>query len=105
MIARIWHGWTTPENAAAYEKIVQDEVFAMITAKKVAGYKNIELLRRDLGSEVEFVTIMHFDDLAAVKAFAGEDYETAFVPPQARAVLKRFDSKSQHYESLRRIDY
>jgi len=105
MIARIWHGWTTPENAAAYEKIVQDEVFAMITAKKVAGYKNIELLRRDLGSEVEFVTVMHFDDLAAVKAFAGEDYETAFVPPQARAVLKRFDSKSQHYESLRRIDY
>src|SRR3989304_846827 len=105
MIARIWHGWTTPENAAAYEKIVQDEVFAMIAAKKVAGYKNIELLRRDLGAEVEFVTIMHFDDLDAVKAFAGEDYETAFVPPQARAVLKRLDARSQHYESLRRIEY
>jgi len=105
MIVRIWRGWTTPENAAAYETIVQDEVFAMIAAKKVAGYKNIELLRRDQGSEVEFVTIMHFDDLDSVKAFAGEDYETAFVPPPAHAVLKRFDARSQHYESLRRIAY
>ena len=105
MIFRIWHGWTTPENADAYQRIVQDEVFEMIAAKKVAGYHGIDLLRRSAGGEVEFVTIMRFDSIDAVKAFTGEDYERSFVPPQARAVLKRFDERAQHYEHIRHIDY
>jgi antibiotic biosynthesis monooxygenase (ABM) superfamily enzyme len=105
MIFRIWHGWTTPENAEAYERIVQDEVFAMIADKKIEGYRGIDLLRRKAGDEVEFVTIMRFDSLGSVKALAGEDYERAFVPPQAHAVLKRFEDRSQHYEHIRHIDY
>ncbi|HET7715435.1 MAG TPA: antibiotic biosynthesis monooxygenase [Bauldia sp.] len=105
MIYRIWHGWTTPENADAYQRIVQEEVFEMIEGKKVAGYRGIDLLRREIGDEVEFVTIMRFDSIDAVKAFAGEDYERAFVPPQAAAVLKRFDARSQHYDHVRHIDY
>jgi antibiotic biosynthesis monooxygenase (ABM) superfamily enzyme len=105
MIFRIWHGWTTPENADAYERLVQEEVFAMIAAKKVEGYRGIDLLRRESGKEVEFVTIMRFETLAAVKKFAGEDHERSFVPPQARAVLARFDAKAQHYDAIRHIDY
>jgi antibiotic biosynthesis monooxygenase (ABM) superfamily enzyme len=104
-IFRIWHGWTTPGNAAAYERLVQEEVFAIIADKKIAGCRGIDLLRRRAGDEVEFVTIMRFDSLANVKAFVGEDYERSFVPPQARAVLKRFDDGSQHYEHIRHIDY
>ena len=98
MIARIWHGWTTPQNADAYETLLKTEIFSGIAAKNVKGYRGIELLRRPLGDEVEFVTIMWFDSLAAVKAFAGEDHETAYVPDKARAVLARFDARSQHYE-------
>ena len=105
MIFRIWHGWTTLENADAYQRIVQDEVFAMIAEKKISGYRGIDLLRRTIGNEVEFVTIMNFDSLENVKAFVGEDYERAFVPPQARAVLKRFDDRSQHYEHIHRVEY
>ena len=105
MIFRIWHGWTTPDNADAYQRIVQHEVFAMIADKKVAGYHGIDLLRRNAGDEVEFVTIMRFDSLDAVKAFAGADYDRSFVPPQARAVLKRFDERAQHYDHIRHIDY
>ena len=105
MIFRIWHGWTTPANADAYQRIVQAEVFEMIADKKISGYRGIDLVRRTVGDEVEFVTIMRFDSLDAVKAFVGEDYESAFVPPQARAVLKRFDDRSQHYEHIRHIDY
>jgi antibiotic biosynthesis monooxygenase (ABM) superfamily enzyme len=105
VIYRIWHGWTTPGNADAYQRIVQDEVFEIIAGKKIAGYHGIDLLRRTVGDEVEFITIMRFDSLDSVKAFVGEDYETAFVPPQARAVLKRFDARSQHYDHIRHIDY
>jgi heme-degrading monooxygenase HmoA len=98
VIARIWHGWTTPQNADAYEALLKTEIFPGIAAKNVAGYRGIELLRRPAGDEVEFVTIMWFESLAAVKAFAGEDHETAYVPEKARAALARFDARSQHYE-------
>jgi hypothetical protein len=36
--------------------------------------------------------------MEAVRAFAGEDYEAAVVLPKARALLSRFDARSQHYE-------
>ena len=98
MIARLWHGWTTPENADAYERLLKTEIFPGISAKGVGGYRGIELLRRPLGDEVEFVTIMWLDSWEAVKAFAGEDHEAAYVQAAARKVLARFDSRSQHYE-------
>jgi len=99
MISRIWHGWTTAENADAYERLLEDEIFPGIEAKGVAGYVGIDLLRRPIeAGEVEFITIMWLDSLDAVRAFAGEDYETAYVPDAARRVLSRFDAHSAHYE-------
>jgi hypothetical protein len=98
MISRVWHGWTAPDNADAYETLLKDEIFVGIAARQIAGYRGIHLLRRDLEDEVEFVTVMWFDSLQAVRTFAGEDYEVAVVPPAARALLSRFDARSGHYE-------
>jgi hypothetical protein len=100
MIGRIWHGWTTHDNADAYEALLRHEVFAGIAARQIAGYRGIHLLRRELEAETEFVTVMWFDSLDAVRTFAGEDYEVAVVPPKARALLARFDARSQHYDVL-----
>lgn len=80
MISRIWHGWTTLENADAYERLLRTEIFPAIASKNVSGYRGIQLLRRPLGSEVEFITIMQFDSLDAVKQFAGEElYNTGHI--------------------------
>ena len=98
MIIRIWHGWTTPANADTYEALLKEEIFIGIQNRHIRGFRNIQLLRREAGAEVEFITIMDFDSLAAVREFAGEDYEVAVVPPKARAVLSHFDDRSQHYE-------
>ena len=98
MINRIWHGWTTPANADAYEDLLNEEIFVRIHDREIRGYRGIQLLRRDIGDEVEFVTIMRFDTLEAVLNFAGEDFEAAVVPPKARVLLTRFDKRSQHYE-------
>lgn len=100
MIARIWHGWTTPANADAYERLLRTEIFPGILARKIVGFSDIQLLRRDDGDEVEFITIMNFDSLDAVIAFAGPNYEEGVVPAKARAVLSRFDAVSQHYEII-----
>jgi antibiotic biosynthesis monooxygenase (ABM) superfamily enzyme len=98
MIVRLWHGWTTRANAEAYERLLREEIFGGIARRKIAGYRGIELLRRETGGEVEFVTVMRFDSLDAVRAFAGADDEVAVVPPSARELLSRFDARSAHYE-------
>jgi heme-degrading monooxygenase HmoA len=98
MISRIWHGWTTLDNADKYEALLKEEIFVGILNRHIPGFRNIQLLRRKVGEEMEFVTIMLFDSLDAVREFAGEDYEAAFVPDKAREVLSRFDERSQHYE-------
>ena len=106
MIGRMWHGWTKPENADSYEQLLKTEIFPGIAAKKVIGYKGIQLFRRPINDEeVEFIKIMLFDSWNAVKQFAGDDYERAYVPPKAREILARFDERSQHYEIRERLDY
>ena len=98
MIGRIWHGWTTPGNADKYESLLKEEIFVGIQERHFQGFKSIQLLRREIGEEVEFVTIMLFDSLDDVREFAGDEYEVAVVPARARAVLSHFDVRSQHYE-------
>lgn len=100
MICRIWRGWTSPDNADAYERIVRGEVIPAIEARGLAGFRHIDLMRRDIGGEVEFLTAMWFDDVASIKAFTGEDYTVSHVPPAAREVLARFDERSAHFEVL-----
>jgi antibiotic biosynthesis monooxygenase (ABM) superfamily enzyme len=97
-IKHIGHGWTTQENADAYENLLRNEVFPGIEAKNIPGYRSIELLRRDLGDEIEFVTIMTFDALQNVIDFQGEDYQRCYVPDAAQKVLKRWDQISDYYE-------
>ena len=102
MICRLWRGWTTPDQAAAYERIVRGEVIPAIESRQVPGFRHIDLMRRDASGEVEFQTLMWFDRLEDVKAFVGEDYEMSHVPPAARAVLTRFEDRATHFEVLDR---
>ena len=93
MISRIWHGYTTFENADTYEKLLTEEIFIGIKDRNINGYRGIQLLRRQLENETEFITIMWFDSLNAVA-------EYAVVPEKAQRVLSRFDKKSQHYDVI-----
>jgi antibiotic biosynthesis monooxygenase (ABM) superfamily enzyme len=92
----VWHGWTSPENAGAYERFLREQMFPSI--HHVPGFLGAELLRRDDGDEVAFITITRFESLASVREFAGEDYEQAVIEPEARALLGRHDQRSQHFD-------
>jgi hypothetical protein len=98
MVSRIWHGWTTFENADAYERLLRTEIFQGISSRSIDGFLGIDLLRREQAHEVEFITIMWFASLSAVRAFAGTDFEAAVVPAPARALLRRYDARSAHYD-------
>jgi heme-degrading monooxygenase HmoA len=96
MIARVWHGYTRPEHADAYEAMLKPELLPGIS--KVKGYKGSYLLRRNAGEEVEFITIILWESLDAIRAISGADYETAVIPEERRKYLARYDARASHYE-------
>ena len=98
MIARSWHGYTTKENADVYENLVKTEIFPGIKEKNINGYHGAQLLRRELEQETEFTTLLWFENIEAVKNFVGEDFETVYVPEEAREVLSHFDERTTHAE-------
>ena len=102
MICRLWRGWTTLENADAYERIVRGEVIPGIEARGIPGFRHIDLMRREIGEEVEFQTLMWFEGMDSIKAFMGENYAVSHVPAAAQTVLKRFDERAAHVEVLDR---
>jgi heme-degrading monooxygenase HmoA len=113
MINRVWHGWTTRENADGYQKLLRETVLPGI--RSVHGFQGAQVLRKDMshgqkqrdaknGGEVEFIVITQFDSIDAVKQFAGEDYEVAVILPEAHKLLSRFDARAAHYETVVRIE-
>lgn len=76
------------------------EILPGIAGRNIAGYGGAHLLRRENRDEVEFVTVLRFDSMEAVREFAGEEHDLAVVPPKARALLERFDERSAHYDVL-----
>jgi heme-degrading monooxygenase HmoA len=99
MISRIWHGWTTHENADKYESLLRADVLPGIL--RIRGYTGAYLLRRDAADdEVEFITMTQFTDISSVIAFAGKDYERAVIAPAAEKLLSHYDVRSAHYKTL-----
>lgn len=105
MIARIWHGYTTKQNALAYENLLKEEIFEAIADKKMRGYKGIQLLKKEKEDEWEFITIMWFENIDNVKQFMGDDYAKAYVLPEAQKLLKRYDAYSAHFDLVHELKY
>ena len=97
MIARIWHGWTKRADAKAYAEMLRNEIFPNIAARNIEGYHGAELFIREDGDEVEFVTLLRFDSMDAVKEFAGTDEGKPVIYPKTEGLLTRMDDRSQHY--------
>lgn len=105
MILRLWSGWTTPANAAAYDEVLDSEVAPGIVAQNLPGLDRFEVWHRlpeERQGHHEFLTAMRFTDLETVAEFTGGDPHLSVVPERARAVLDSFDAHSRHYELRRR---
>ncbi len=96
-IIRTWKGWTNLENAPIYEDMLVNEVFPAVKQRGVDGLEKVSISTREGINEVEFFLMLQFDSLDAVKKFAGEDYEKAFIPDNAKRVLARYDTTAEHF--------
>ncbi len=97
-ILRTWKGWTTIQNAPIYENMLINQVFPEVKKKGVDGLEKVNISTKHNEEEVEFFLILQFDCLDSVKAFAGENYEVAYIPDNAKRILLRYELKAQHYE-------
>ncbi|MEN8138798.1 MAG: antibiotic biosynthesis monooxygenase [Bacteroidota bacterium] len=102
-IIRTWKGWTTIENAPIYEDMLINEVFPAVKKKGVDGLEKVSISIQNKKDEVEFFLILQFDSLDAVKTFAGENYEIAYIPENAQRVLLRYEETAQHYEFIKEL--
>jgi antibiotic biosynthesis monooxygenase (ABM) superfamily enzyme len=99
VICRLWHGWTSAKNAAAYEAYLRDELYPRLERELAdRGYRGHHVVRRDRAGEVEFVTMTWFDSLDSVRSFAGADYETPVITTTAARLLERYDPHAGHFE-------
>ncbi len=98
MIVRVWHGWTRPEDADAYEQFLRGLLSDLPAS--VSGSLGGWVLRRPGDGEEEFVVMTLFESLDAIRAFAGDDYETPVIEPEAARLLVRGDEKAAHYEAV-----
>ena len=99
MIARLWHGYTKPEDAPTYHEMLLTSILPGI--HRIAGYQGSYVLRKDGKDEVEFITITFWESLDAIREFAGPDYERCVIVPEAAHLLVRHDERSTHYDSIR----
>jgi antibiotic biosynthesis monooxygenase (ABM) superfamily enzyme len=96
MVARVWHGYTKPGHADSYEALLKPELLPGLS--KVKGFQGSYLMRRQVGDEVEFITMILFDSIDSIRAVAGPDYETAVIPEERRQYLSHYDAKASHFD-------
>ena len=99
MVCRVWHGWTSQANAAAYDSYLKDELFPRVERELAGrGYRGFQLLRLDRGNEVEFMTMLWFDSIVSVQSFAGKDYEMPVISDRAKRLLAHYADRCEHYD-------
>jgi hypothetical protein len=96
MIARLWKGWPTPENADAYEKLLRETVLPGL--QQIGGYRGGYILRQVGDEEVELAVLNLFDSLDAIRAFAAPDYTIPVFEPEARQPLSKVELIARPYE-------
>ena len=99
MIARTWRGAVKRSDGDAYAAYMDETGIAGYVS--TPGNRGAWMLRRDTGELTEFVMFTLWDSLDAVKAFAGENYETAVFYPEDDRYLVERDPTSTHYEVAR----
>ncbi len=109
MICRVWRGWTSPENAAAYQSLLTGEIMPEILGRGIPGLIRYQAVQRaadgdDGAPEVEHMTLIWFESLDAVRGFVGDEIERANMPKKAAAILKRWDARVAHFEVFGEAD-
>ncbi len=96
MIARTWTGAVRAEDADPYLDYL--ERTGLTAYRETPGNRGVFALRRIEGDRCEYILITLWDSMDAVKAFAGDDVETAVFYPEDDRFLVDRDRTATHYD-------
>jgi antibiotic biosynthesis monooxygenase (ABM) superfamily enzyme len=96
MIARVWRGATRAEDADAYAAYIEET--GMKGARALPGNRGTLVLHRVHDGLAEFETILLFDSLENIRAFAGDDLEVAVFYPEDDRYLVQRELAVRHFE-------
>lgn len=96
MIARLWRGWTAPEDADAYVDYLNRTGIPAYVG--TPGNRGAWILRRQVDERIEFVTLSFWDSMDSVRAFAGDDPERAVFYPEDERFLVDREVTVHHFE-------
>ena len=94
MIARLWRGWSAPESADSYERMLREDVLPGIQG--IEGYHGAYILRSNEKNKTAFIIVTLFDSLDSERPFANDT--TPMIEPEARQLLSLFESTASHYD-------
>ena len=80
MIARIWQGRTRPGMGKPYYEYLEETGLKEYQATE--GLKKVLVLTREVGDQTEYVLVTLWDDMDAVRRFAGPEPEKAVYYPE-----------------------
>jgi len=95
MIARHWRGVAKADRATDYIDHLRAETFPAL--EKLPGFVSASILRRAVPEGVEFLIVTEWQSLDAIRAFAGDDIETAVVPQAVQGMMIEFDRVARHF--------
>jgi heme-degrading monooxygenase HmoA len=98
MITRNWTGVVKPGRSNDYLIHLQNDTLKRLSAIK--GFLNASILKRMVSDGIEFLVITHWENMDAIKQFAGEAADIAVVPPTAQEMMVRYDPVVRHYEEV-----
>lgn len=96
MVARLWHGRVPAGKALAYREFLKAR--AVPDYEAVPGNLAVHVLERAEGEVTHFVTLTFWEDLGAIRVFAGEEVERAKYYPEDREFLLEQEPTVVHYE-------
>jgi heme-degrading monooxygenase HmoA len=96
MIVRMWRGPVPKAKTAAYIDYLKQT--GLKDYQDIQGNKGVYLLTRDIGDQVEFLTMTFWDSIESVQGFAGEDYMRARYYPEDEKFLTVFNPLVEHFE-------
>jgi len=96
MVVRMWHGRVPASKATAYREFLNRR--AIPDYQSVPGNISVHILERQEGDITHFITMTFWENMNAIKGFAGDEIERAKYYPEDKGFLLEFEPTVVHYE-------
>lgn len=98
MITRNWTGVVKPEHSTDYLHHLENDTLKKLSSIK--GFLRASIQQRVVTDGIEYLVVTYWDNMDAIRQFAGDAADIAVVPTNAQEMMVRYDPVVRHYEEV-----